>query len=289
MTALATEWITEPGVYDMTPERYHADPIEGGSLSSSGARKLLTPGCPALFKYERENPRASTKAFDHGHAAHDMVLGGGPEIVRCDFDSWRTNAAKDAAATARARGAVPLLSEDYQLVQDMALALRADPVANRLFQVDSGKPEASLFARDDDSGVMLRGRLDWLPNSSTGRLIVPDYKTAKSADPVEFVKSAANYGYHQQAAWYLDLVSELELGDQPAFVFVVQEKTAPYLVSVVQLDGLALQIGRLLNRRAINTYAECTRTGIWPGYVNDVALVSLPTWYERRYEEDLAS
>lgn len=42
-----TTWtITEPGVYDLPAEVYHADPVEGGSLSSTGARKLLPPSCP---------------------------------------------------------------------------------------------------------------------------------------------------------------------------------------------------------------------------------------------------
>ncbi|MGW9447058.1 hypothetical protein, partial [Bacillus mobilis] len=48
--------ITRPGVYDGIPEAvYHRDPVPGGSLSSSGARKLLAPSCPALFKYDQEH------------------------------------------------------------------------------------------------------------------------------------------------------------------------------------------------------------------------------------------
>lgn len=285
MTAVTSATVTGPGVYGMTAVEYHADPIDGGSLSSSGARKLLPPHCPALYAYERDNPPESTHVFDMGHAAHEMVLGGGPEIVRLDFAGWRSKAAKDEAETVRARGAVPLLPADYATVQGMADALRRHPVASVLFSPDSGMPEASLFWVDDPSGVWRRGRLDWLPVPTGRRLVVPDYKTAKSASPSEFVKSAANYGYHQQAAWYLDAITALELGEDPAFVFVVQEKTAPYLVSVVQLDVVALRIGRALNRQAIDIYAECNRTGHWPGYVDDVALVSLPYWYEKKFEE----
>src|SRR2546421_646443 len=89
--------ITEPGLYeDLSVETYHADPVPVGSLSSSGARKLLPPGCPALFAYEREHPPEPTATFDLGHAAHKMVLGVGPEVVKIDADNWRTNAVKDA-------------------------------------------------------------------------------------------------------------------------------------------------------------------------------------------------
>lgn len=279
-----TTAITEPGVFDIDDVTYHADPVPDGSLSSSGARKLLPPSCPALFQYERENPPASTKTFDFGHAAHKLCLGVGPDIVEVVAENWRTNAAKDCGEEIRAAGGVPLLTGDYQQVQAMAAALRAHPVASALFT--EGTAEASLFWTDKQTGVWRRSRLDWLPASTSGRMIVPDYKTARSADPEQFVKSAKDYGYHQQHAWYLDAVTALELTDDPQFVFVVQEKTPPYLVSLVQLDMTAMRIGQRLNRRAINIYAECTRTGVWPGYADDVALVSLPYWYERQFEGD---
>src|SRR5690606_30614366 len=69
----------EPGVYDNVPsEVYHSDPVPGGSLSSTGARKLATE-CPAAFKHWLDNPEPSKKEFDFGTAAHKVVLGDGPE------------------------------------------------------------------------------------------------------------------------------------------------------------------------------------------------------------------
>ena len=281
--------ITEPGVYDLTSTEYHADPVPGGSLSSTGARKLLPPSCPAKFAYERDNPPASTKPLDLGSAAHDAVLGAGPEIVVVDADSWRTNKAKDAAAEARARGAVPILTHEAQQIAAMRDALLAHPFAGRLFQPGSGTPEASLFWRDEPTGTMLRARLDWLRRQGDGRVIIPDLKTAVSAEPDEFMKAAARYGYHQQGAWYKAGAVVLGLADPDAvFVFVVQEKEPPYVVSVIQADAAAMRIGAAMNRRAIDIYAACTERGDWPGYVEDVALGSLPRWYELTHEEDAA-
>lgn len=287
MTGTATMEITEPGVYDDLPnDTYHADPVPAGSLSVSGARKLLPPHCPAIFAYERTHGRTTTTAFEFGHAAHDKVLGAGPEIVCCDFPDWRTKKAQEVAKEIRGRGGVPLLPDDYRKVQEMADAILAHPIASVLFAPDSGTPEASLFWVDEPSGVWRRARLDWKPTAQPGkRLIIPDYKTADSANPDRFAKSAVNFGYHQQDAWYTEAAETLNLGDDPAFVFVVQEKTPPYLVSVIQLDRNARRIGDLLNRQAINTYAECTSTGHWPTYTDDVVLTSLPYWYERNFEE----
>jgi hypothetical protein len=284
-TDVLPEPVTKAGVYlEMPVEVYHADPVPQGSLSSSGARKLLPPSCPALYRYERDNPPAPTDTFDLGHAAHQLALGVGPEIVVVDANDWRTNAAKEAKAQAHEDGKVPVLRDTYEQVIAMRDALHAHPIASALLG-DGGQGEVSLFWTDEPTGIWRRCRLDWKPAPRTGRAIGIDYKTARSADPEKFAKSAVDYGYHQQHAWYLDGMVALDLADKDAaFVFIVQEKTAPYLVSVVQLDVEAVRIGRQLNRRAIGIYAECQSTNTWPGYADDVALVSLPFWYERQFE-----
>lgn len=276
--------VTEPGVYEMPDETYHADPVVGGSLSFSGAKRLLAPSCPALFKHWRDHGQPPKAEFDFGHAAHKLVLGVGMEIVEVKADNWMTKAAKQAAEVAREANRVPLLTKDVKTVHAMADALRSHPVAAALFS--NGKPEASLFWTDDETGVTRRGRLDWLPDASDGRLIVADYKTSVTANPEAFGKSAANYCYHMQAAWYLDAVTALGLTDaEPAFVFVVQEKTAPYLVTVCELDAAARHIGRLLNREAIDLYAQCVADDDWPTYSDGVETVSLPFWLTRQFED----
>jgi hypothetical protein len=280
--------ITEPGIYEMTNEQYHADPVPGGSLSSSGARRLLAPGCPALFDYERRHRRAPRPQFDIGHAAHLLVLGEGPELVVIDAADWRTKAAQTERAVARESGAVPVLRHEFEQVQAMAEAIRRHPVAGALFNPAFGRPEQSLFWQDAMARVWRRARLDWLPHPGAGRLIVPDYKTTVSAASDAIERSVHSYGYHQQAAWYLDAVRALGLADDSAqFVFVFQEKTAPYLVRVVQLSASAMRIGRHLNRKAIATYAECTAADRWPGYSDDIDVISLPAWAETKHLQEM--
>lgn len=282
MTATTTT-TRAPGVYEMSDLEYHAHP----ALSSTGARKLLPPSCPALFQWEREHGRPDTRAFDMGHAAHKLALGVGPDIVELPYDSMRTAAAKDFVEQARAAGKVPLKADDYATVKAMAAALRAHSFAGLLFEPDSGRAEAALFWDDDPTGIGRRAKLDWLPNKTDGRLVVPDYKTADSAEPAQFARSVVNYGYHQQSGWYLDAVTALDLGDDPVFVFVVQEKRPPFIVSVIQLDVEALRIGRMLNRRAIDLFIECTAANHWPGYAEGVELTTLPFWYTRDFEDQI--
>lgn len=283
---LADQQVILPGVYDMSADVYHSDPVPGGSLSRSGARDLLKT-CPARYRYDRDNAvTRTTKTFDHGKAAHRLVLGAGPDIVRIDRDRWDTNAVKAEVAAVRQKGGIPLKVKDFEMVTAMAAALREHPAASALFA--GGRPERALFWQDKATGVWLRSMLDWLPDPPPPgqRMIVPEYKSCESAAPADLPKVIHNLGYHMQADWYLTGLRALGLADQHArFVFVLQEKTPPYLVTVAQPDDWAvLRIAREENRRAINLYAECVATGRWPGYSDEIELISLPPWVQNEYE-----
>lgn len=249
---------------------YHADTT---SLSSTGARKLLA--CPARFKWERDNPPTPTsKAFDFGKLAHKLVLGEGSDIVVVDADNWLTKAAKEQRAAAYAVGAVPVLTSEYDAALAMRATVMAHPVAGSLFS--HGSPELSGYWQDEPTDIRLRFRPDWMTGLDN-RVTCVEYKTTVSANPDDFMRSVAKYGYFQQAAWYLDGLKANGL-DGARFLFVASEKNPPYPVSVIELDDEAITEGRRLNRIAIDTYARCMDTGVWPAYGDDITLISLPAW-----------
>lgn len=284
MSAPTRELITEPGIYDLTDEQYHADPVAGGSLSSTGARLLLSPSCPAKFDHQRRHPRPSTKAFDFGHAAHRTVLGAGADLVVLDEDDWRTKAARQARDEAHAAGLTPLLKHEYRKVLDMSGALLAHPFAAKLFQPDTGWAEQTLVWRDRPTGVMCRAKLDFLPHHGRTPYLVPDYKSALSVEPEHLRRAVHTFGYYVQAPWYLAGIRALGLSDRPAFLFVAQEKEPPYLVTVFQLTDAAMAAGERRCDEALAVYARCTATGQWPGYATDIEQIDLPAWAIR---EDL--
>jgi hypothetical protein len=283
--------ITEDGVYDgLTDEQYHGDPVPGGSLSSSGARQLLPPSCPAKFRWEQDHGRAPKRAWDLGHAAHRKVLGVGADLVVVQTGTkdgptgpapdYKTRYAQQHRDEIRAEGKVPVLADELATVEAMAAAIREHPVASVLFDPElGGKPEQSLFWTDPAFGVVRRARLDWRPPTrDDGRLIVPDYKTTTAADKRSIETSVASHGYAMQDAWYRDVLIGLGLAESPAFVFVFQEKTPPYLITIAEVDAPSLRVARTKNARALEVFAECTATGEWPPYSTDVELVSLPRW-----------
>lgn len=278
------------GVYtadELSLEQYHADIVPGGSLSSSGARKLLPPSCPAQFRYEQQHPQAPKKEFDIGHAAHKLVLGDGPELVEVKAKRWDSLTTKAEVRAIRDAGKIPLKTAELEQVEAMADAIRQHPVAGPLFAPGTGTPEQSLFWSDPDTGVTCRARPDWLKDLPD-LTVCTDYKSAADASPEGFSKAIADRGYHMQDPWYIDGI-QVALGKPARFIFVVQSKTAPYLITVRELSEADRAIGRAKNQRALRIYAECERTGVWPdwtGPVTDIPYISLPTWAAIREAEE---
>lgn len=291
--------ITKPGVYDMPEDVYHADPVAAGSLSKSGAKELLPPSCPAKFLYQRLNGRPPKTEFDFGHAAHCLLLGKGAdiEIIQktdrktgevTDAVDRRTDSAKEHEAAIRAAGKVPMLAKDMEQARAMVAALRQHPVAAALFDLDRGEPEQSLFWLD--GGLWRRARFDSpvVPLvTANGIEVYADYKTTDNASPSKLDRQMADFGYIQQAPWYIDGAQALDLcGPDAEFLFVFQERTPPYLVSIARPDPMAVRIGRARNQRAMDIYQQCVETGVWPGYSDEIIDVGVPRWVENQFLEE---
>jgi hypothetical protein len=271
------------GIYQHVSETdYHAD---SDSLSSSGAKTIinLTPAEYMAQQLEPPNPKPQ---YDFGHAAHKMVLGRGGDLVRVDARDWRTNVAKQARERAYELGKAPLLKAQIDQAQRMAGKVFEHKIAAKL--LENGSAELSGYWHDDATGVRLRFRPDFLPEVGRGRPIIVEYKTAASANPRRFAKSAFDFGYHQSAPWYIDGLAETTGVQDAAFVFIVQQKDPPFLVSVCQLEPEDIELGRQQNRRAIDIYAQCRESGVWPGY-DGIALLALPGWARRQIEDDLSA
>jgi hypothetical protein len=255
--------ITEPGIYDgISSKDYHAHPALG-----STSLKTLATRTPAHYQWDQKHPKHSD-AFTIGTAAHSLILEDDTTgIVVVAADNWLTRSAKEQKGEALAAGKQPLLVKEMAQVVGMRDAVMTHPAARELFT--GHRAEASVFW--DENGLPLKCRPDaWQPT----RLV--DLKSTINADPREFGKTAYNFGYHQSAAHYIDGVQKVT-GETLPFTFVLVEKTAPYLVSVVELDPEAIEMGRALNDRAKRIYQECKESGDWPGYHNTEP-ISLPMW-----------
>ena len=293
---MGEEVIIEPGIHEVSDEEYHAGkntPDE--SLSVTWAKKLLPPSCPAKYRHERDHGQPPRDAFDFGRAAHALLLertaivamddwyDDPSVIVSIDAPDWRLKAARELRDEVRKVGATPLLASDAAKVIAMADALHGSELIESLLA--SAATEQAMYGIDPATGVWLRGKADIIRNGEQ----ILDYKTtAASAHPEKFARTVADYGYHMQAAWYIDLWQSIT-GEAVPFGFVVQEKEAPYLSSVAYLDDDYIELGRKKNRQAIDTFAACLESGVWPGYTDDEpAIITPPGWMTRAAEAESA-
>jgi hypothetical protein len=275
--------IIKPGlVHGMDDETYHADPVLGGSLSSSLARRL-TEHVPVKALAAHRN-RKPTKSMNLGKAAHLGALGAGPQLIVWEHDG-RTKAGKEEralfAGDIAAERAVAVTADERDQIDGMVAALRADPEVAAM--LDSGDPEVSAFWRE--KGTWCRARFDLLGP------VAYDYKTTDDASAQGFEHAMASYSYHQQADFYLRGLRALghEAGSQP-FRFIVQEKQEPYLVQVHTCDELAMEIAAALNDRAIDIFTAGIESGEWAGYPSLRAEpTGLPSRYFYRYADLIPS
>ncbi|MFT4126269.1 MAG: PD-(D/E)XK nuclease-like domain-containing protein [Gordonia sp. (in: high G+C Gram-positive bacteria)] len=253
----------EDGVYpDISDHVYHSD---RDSLSSTGAKTILEPGGPALWRWA---PRKESAAFDFGHAAHELVLGKGAGIAVVDADSWRTKDAKAAQDQARADGKTPMLRKEFQRAERLADAVLTHPVGALIFA--DGQAETSIWATDPDTGARIRCRPDWWEGAT-----FYDLKTTTRVG--DFDKTITKWSYHLSAAFYLHTAKCVGL-EVDSFVFVAVDKDEPHLVDVVELDADSLTIGADLTRAAIDLWARCHRADMWPGLPEEPRITRLPDW-----------
>lgn len=259
------------------------------ALSYSGAKDLMRS--PALFAWRREHPRPDSTDFDLGHATEAQLLGvGAPIAVARDeqgkpFRDWRTKAAQEFAAKARANGETPLLVDQAEAVDRMVAAVRSHPLAGRLLEAGRGHGQPSIFWTDDETGTAQRARFDWLVvEGDDGRPEIDDLKTTTDVRRRALAKTIDEHRYHWQDPHYTTGLRAHGV-DDVRFRFVFVEKTPPHLVRVVELDEDAWHTGARHMAAARRLYAACLEAGDWPAYPPRTELIGLPAYSPRDPED----
>lgn len=280
--------VTKPGVYDMPESQYHADPCPAPSLSHSVA-KLLLDRSPLHAKFAQPRltvqpgEKTVTPAMLRGTVFHALMLGKGAEIAVCQFPNWLSKEAKVAKADAIATGKTPILAEDYDNVRAAVTAateqLRAHSDLEGFFAPCTS--EAVIVWQD--SGAWCRSMIDRRPDDV--RFPLYDLKfTGVSANPEEFERRYVRE-YATQDAFYRRGEKALTGVTRPATRFIVVEAEPPYAVSVIASAPSLEHFAAQEIERAVDKWAQCIRSGIWPGYPAITAHVECPAWLSMRAEE----
>lgn len=287
-------------VLDMPAETYHAIP----AMSAGGLKRMRQS--PAHFygvQLDPNRPESGepTAAMKNGTLVHCCIFE--PDAVvdryvvlpsdapRKPSDAQR-NAAKPSDETKRAigwwsafdaahAGKTIVDPSDMIRARAQAAAVRAMPDVAALLAEGFG--EASAFWIDPDTGELCKCRPDWTSPAGDGVILV-DGKTCQDASQEGFGRAIWNMEYHLQAAWYSDGFEAATGQRVHGFVFAAVEPTWPHAAAAYMLGDDVLDHARRENRRLLNLYADCKRTGRWPGYGAGISLISLPAWAQRQLE-----
>lgn len=304
MTDLITsETVTAPGLYRMTEAAYHADPCPVPSLSRSIAEKLLLESPrhafaahPRLTKQDDEEDKNS-RVRDIGSAAHALLLRQPTEIAILDYKDFKKKAAQEEREEAQERGAIPLLSKDYDTAVGMfemakreladnehaAIRALANPVDD---EATFNEVTAAWIDRCGDHWA--RARMDRI-SVTAERITVIDYKTTElSAAPTEVARAIFNNKYHFQDAFYRrgirHLFPEIDRHEKKlSFLFIVQEQFAPFEITVTEIDAAGRVLGEKMASDAFMLWRKCHAENWWPGYPKGTVRAEMPPYIETNW------
>lgn len=251
---------------------------------------------PEKFQYFLEHPMEKTTAMMFGSACHKMILEPedfGKEYAVAPQVDRRTKEGKLQweTFTAEHAGKEIISAEDAETMREMEEALEKCPLAWDLIRGD-GQTEVPFFWTDPETGEKCKCKCDRLVNRD-GRMYVIDFKTCTHADTERFNAEIFRLGYHFQAGMYTEGVRHIlrqhgiSFDDSSiGFMFVAQEKKAPYAVNVIEVSEDVMKIGVAKFHELLERYHECCEVDIFPGYVDDVPNeTTLPGWWQIGEEE----
>ena len=194
MTQVIKSSITENKIFhshELTNEEYHSDE----AIGSSGLKSFKE--CPAIYydSYLSNNREScdESRAMRIGSFAHIKLLEPdrfkkeyaiSPEFaivnkgkknealkpMNGNHGDWTTF--KDECTQT---GKSPILFSDYAQISAMAEVIRKDPLASRMLM--NGVEEMSFFAKDPETGLMMKSRPDYLVKLPDYGVCLIDYKT----------------------------------------------------------------------------------------------------------------
>lgn len=235
----------------MDDTEYFANP----AVDQTQLKQFLTS--PAEWAFNRLHPQeASTPAFQFGTAFHALTLHTDPQVVTYpEGMSPLTKAGKQWKTDEEDAGHLVISRKDYDFIQLMQSNLE-DTDRKTL---DDAECEKAVIITDSQTGIPVKIKIDALPADTS---YVIDLKTTCHLD--DFARSMVDYGYHIQAAFYLDVLAQAGIREANRFEFWNFTKTGSgdyrksFLTAVD--DGsdsfYALQAGRRAYRNALTKMSE---------------------------------
>jgi exodeoxyribonuclease VIII len=286
----------KPGLYPgISRAEYEAQNAANQSLLKKGLRSWAH-----AYDYLL-NPPGPTPALQVGKAMHEAILE--PDEFEKNWTTVPMNPETGKAYDRRtkegkAAWAVHLEEnpdKETLPIKDWMFVLQArrqvwDQPAAKALLGGAGMNEIGCVWIDEDTGMACKALLDRVTRLE-GYTWVVDVKSTQDASPKAWPRHVVRYGYHIQAAFYLDALAGVDRakGHDPVdrrFVFLAFEKDPPFCVKAWACPPSLIEQGRAEYAGLLRGYKRCMEADEWPGYGGGIDEFHLPEWAYREVSDD---
>lgn len=268
-----------PGLHPNVAEKvYREDPGLNASVVKHGVGEGSSI---AAMNWARANPKEPTASMELGTALHSLVLE--PETFLERHPVYRESKTKGEGAKTKwaafqkaNEGKVILDPEDETKLALMRESIMDHPYARLLV---TGKGERECVAIwNSDTGLRCKARIDFL---NAERRVLVDLKTTCDASERAWARSAADFKYDVQAAWYQWGFGKVT-GQSCTMAFVVVENSGMHRCRVFTLPPEAINAAGRAIRDLLPHWREAERTKTYPDIPhNDPTEIEWPAWATR--------
>lgn len=278
---------TEGVFSDLSAEEYRAAP----GISQSTLKAFAAEPTPKHYQESLTRPKKVTEAMEFGTILHTAILTPDllskayhlrPETRPITDERWdgRSGWCKDWKKAHSDRPIIDVATE--RSIEPIAITVRSLPVAGDIIR--TGQTEVSFFKKDEETGLLLKCRVDAIATDTDGYTHLVDLKKVRRGYATEerFGVQCVDLGYDVQAASYMYITGAYR------FMFVAMEEDPPYEAATWVLDQSDIEEGLRKYRTMLSNYNHYINDATCHGYDRTVKRLKLPAWAkskERRESE----
>ena len=236
------------------------------------SKSLLWDFNKSPFKWRHSKPKGSSKAMELGTLIHAAALE--PEtfdnlVTVSPFADFRTKEARKWRDSQV--GKIITSQDEIARIKEIASVVIDDYYPSFLANYQT---EMAVFGKIGETEI--KGLIDLVPD---GLDCLIDLKTTSSIDSLNGIqRSIVNWGYHWQAALYLDLWNAASGEKRNRFVFCFVETETPYETAWVELSENLLELGRAGYMNAVAKWQKCVATNHWPKQIEGIQTIEAPKY-----------
>jgi len=254
---------------------YYSISASPSNLDAPVSKSLLWSFNKSPYKWINGITTNVTDKMNFGSLVHALCLTPNAvedQFVLSKYDDFRTKEAREWRDATALEGKTIVKEADWQRADDIKEVVMD---SNYIFGLGACDYEVAAFGKI--GGTLIKGMVDILPHR--GERLVDLKVTGSIGDEKEMQRLCMNFGYHWQAALYLDLVNGLsEQEPRTKFEFLFIEDQYPYEYAVIRLSDDFIELGRVGYMNAVAKWQNAVSTKKFSPTHDGVLELAKPAW-----------